>query len=158
MTGRLGAYLKNKNKSMFADKYQFNRKSLIVTIPGRPVPQKLIKTARKLIRPQDFINYKKAISLSVKAQLKKIKFNANNAIWSLSIYFCFFSKDSHKIGKPKISKPDIDNLIKGVLDALQGILYVNDSQVYKITARKFWGTKDETIIKLFLLSEEDRNK
>ena len=33
-------------------------------------------------------------------------------------------------------KPDIDNLIKLVLDALNGVFYVDDAQVMRITASK----------------------
>jgi Holliday junction resolvase RusA-like endonuclease len=38
--------------------------------------------------------------------------------------------------------PDIDNLLKLVMDALHGIVYENDSVVCDITARKFWLHKD----------------
>lgn len=36
-------------------------------------------------------------------------------------------------------RPDIDNLIKGVLDALNGIAYADDKQVWSVYARKWYG-------------------
>ena len=36
---------------------------------------------------------------------------------------------------------DIDNLMKGVMDALNGIVFVDDAQVIKLTARKIQSEK-----------------
>ena len=36
-------------------------------------------------------------------------------------------------------KPDIDNVLKAVMDALNGVAYKDDSRVVKITARKTYG-------------------
>lgn len=35
-------------------------------------------------------------------------------------------------------KPDIDNIIKSVTDALNGVAYVDDSQVVEIVAQKYY--------------------
>jgi Holliday junction resolvase RusA-like endonuclease len=37
-----------------------------------------------------------------------------------------------------ITKPDLDNLIKGVTDSLNGIMWRDDSQVTKVTAEKLY--------------------
>ena len=39
-------------------------------------------------------------------------------------------------------KPDLDNLVKSVLDGLNGILWEDDKQVAEIRARKFYGSDD----------------
>ena len=36
-------------------------------------------------------------------------------------------------------KPDIDKLLRGIGDALEGIVYVNDSQIIRIVGEKFYG-------------------
>ena len=42
----------------------------------------------------------------------------------------------------KETKPDLtDNLNKGVFDALEGIVYLNDSQICKIEAEKIYGNQ-----------------
>ena len=35
-----------------------------------------------------------------------------------------------------VKRPDVDNLIKSVMDALEGIFYANDSQIYKLNVEK----------------------
>lgn len=45
-------------------------------------------------------------------------------------------------------KPDIDNCIKLLLDALNGLCYKDDSQIIKITAEKHYANNPGTIIEL----------
>lgn len=40
------------------------------------------------------------------------------------------------------SKPDLDNLVKMVGDALNGVLWNDDSQIIKCTALKVWGDRE----------------
>lgn len=42
----------------------------------------------------------------------------------------------------KESRPDIDNLCKGVLDALNGVLYQDDSRIVNLSAVKVYGYSD----------------
>lgn len=42
-----------------------------------------------------------------------------------------------RMGTPHVSKPDLDNLVKGLMDAL----FVNDSFVWMIEATKFWDNR-----------------
>lgn len=44
----------------------------------------------------------------------------------------------------KAGKPDIDNLIKSIHDALNGIAWIDDSQVSWINAQKIIGAPDES--------------
>lgn len=39
-------------------------------------------------------------------------------------------------------RPDLDNLIKGVLDALNGVGFVDDAQIVKLTAEKNFSDRD----------------
>lgn len=47
-----------------------------------------------------------------------------------------------------ISRPDVDNYIKQVMDALNGIAYADDSQIVEITARKFYNHNPSTMIRI----------
>ena len=40
------------------------------------------------------------------------------------------------IGKPHSSKPDLDNLLKLLCDALNGIVFKDDSQIWNLTSEK----------------------
>jgi len=55
-----------------------------------------------------------------------------------------------KEGSPKLhtKKPDIDNLIKFVLDCLNGIAWKDDSQIVRIVAEKSYSEKPSTLIQI----------
>jgi len=46
----------------------------------------------------------------------------------------------------KATKPDVDNILKQLLDAMNGIVYTDDSQIVEIKASKWYSKKDEVII------------
>ena len=45
--------------------------------------------------------------------------------------------------EPHVKKPDCDNLAKGVMDALTGLLWKDDSQVFSINVAKYIASGDE---------------
>lgn len=49
-------------------------------------------------------------------------------------------------GEPHVSRPDLDNLVKTVADAINGIAYGDDSQIYKIEAEKFYAIVGMTAV------------
>lgn len=51
-------------------------------------------------------------------------------------------------GAWKYTKPDADNIIKIVKDAIEGIAYVNDAQVSAEQARKLLGEKPRLIVSI----------
>lgn len=52
-------------------------------------------------------------------------------------------------------KPDIDNIIKAVLDALNGVAYKDDTQVVQVMATKKYGDKAFVEVAIFELSTEE---
>ena len=54
--------------------------------------------------------------------------------------------------KPAV-KPDIDNVIKAVLDGLNGVAYHDDNQVIKVTAEKFYS--DNPFVSVEVLAENE---
>ena len=55
-----------------------------------------------------------------------------------------------------MKKPDIDNLIKFILDCLNGILFHDDSQVQIIHARKVYSDSPRTIIRAICIEEKNK--
>ena len=51
------------------------------------------------------------------------------------------------------SKPDIDNMIKFVLDSLNGIYFKDDSQVFIITAKKLYSERPRTEIEIEIIND-----
>ena len=78
----------------------------------------------------------------------------------LSITFCYRRPKNHYRSKNKelilkddapfykSSKADLDNLVKFVCDALNGIFYKDDSQIVSIYASKVWGAEDYVFVKV----------
>lgn len=57
------------------------------------------------------------------------------------------------MGKPKTTKPDMDNLVKLCQDALNQTAYTDDSRICKSTSTKIYGPEEMTIIRLKEASE-----
>ena len=50
---------------------------------------------------------------------------------------------------PKITKPDIDNEDKIILDALKGVVLEDDKSVHKHTSEKVWGLNNMIKVRIF---------
>lgn len=53
------------------------------------------------------------------------------------------------------TKPDIDNIAKSVLDALNGVAYIDDKQVYSLTCDKFFDTTSNTDYLIVIINYSD---
>ena len=51
-------------------------------------------------------------------------------------------------------KADIDNLVKAILDGLNGVAFLDDKQVYKIAAEKKWADSNSVDVMIFEKEEE----
>ena len=58
---------------------------------------------------------------------------------------------------PHVVKPDIDNVVKLVKDALNGLAWRDDSQVIAITGRKLYGEQPATSITITFLPTPERS-
>ena len=52
---------------------------------------------------------------------------------------------------PKTSKPDLDNIVKSVLDGLNKIAFVDDSQIVRQSAKKRYGNANEIIVSIEMI-------
>jgi Holliday junction resolvase RusA-like endonuclease len=70
------------------------------------------------------------------------------AIWIDAMYSIpqSWSKKRKLDPGPKISKPDIDNIAKSVLDGLNGLAFVDDAQIIHLSSKKRWGEWDKTYV------------
>ena len=70
---------------------------------------------------------------------------------SISAKIEFIYEKPKSVKKSKIYKdtrPDLDNLIKAVLDALNGVCYKDDGQIVELYAVKKYGTEDLIVLTL----------
>lgn len=56
-------------------------------------------------------------------------------------------------GKPHDHRPDVDNLIKTVMDGLNGTAYLDDSQVVSVIASKYYSMSPRTEVSLWLRAD-----
>jgi len=79
--------------------------------------------------------FKKAIRLTVNFSYIKPKSRKKNAYWT--------------------TKPDTDNLVKLVKDSMNGIFWIDDSQVVELIATKHYGEENYTEVILETLEDEN---
>lgn len=63
-------------------------------------------------------------------------------------YNCYFKAPKKNAQKYKTSRPDIDNLLKSVMDAGNEILWKDDAQIVEATVRKFYSEEDREYIEI----------
>lgn len=102
----------------------------------------------KFVKPnaQRYLAYKNFLQWQVKQQLKGKGILSGPL--SVSIWFTMpipksWSKKAkaNAVGEYHDKKPDADNLVKGVFDSLNKIVWQDDNQVAKVTATKIYGEK-----------------
>ena len=57
---------------------------------------------------------------------------------------------------PKTTKPDTDNLVKAVLDGMNGIVFKDDAQVTRVTALKAWSYRQNNTV-LVTISDDSED-
>lgn len=144
-------------------------------IPGKPMGKQRPKFSNagrfvKTYTPKETINYENRIISSYKEKygtLDHYAFNKSSKIFAnIKIYFelpksCYGKKGLNKDGREKIdgvyctTHKDIDNIVKIVFDALNGVCYTDDKQVVFLVAEKLW-TTDLPRIEVELTDECER--
>lgn len=92
---------------------------------------------------QRYLSYKQMIALQIRKQWKEPTPAACGvkATFFMPIPESWSKKKQREHdGKPVTVKPDIDNLIKGLFDAANGIIWQDDNQVIRCEAEKVYST------------------
>lgn len=127
-----------------------------VIIPGEPKgkgrPRMSTKTGRAYT-PQDTVNYENWVKLCYQDQSKEYLEGQIDA--TIVAYYSIPKSTSKKKMGSMLSgeirptkKPDLDNIVKGVLDSLNGIAYKDDSQVVKVVTEKFYAEQPRVELQL----------
>lgn len=115
----------------------------------------------RAITPEKTANYETLVRLSYQQKYAGCTFEKNVPLMAdITALFPIPKSASKKLQAKMLSgavrptkKPDCDNIIKAVLDALNGVAYYDDSQVVKICIRKRYDTNPRTIIEIIELKE-----
>lgn len=115
----------------------------VITVMGEPVPKQRVRVVNNhAYTPQKTKDAENKIAFRWVAKYKS-KIIENPVC--IEIVFAM-KKPKAKTTKYVQKRPDIDNLAKTVLDALNGIAYVDDKQVVKLVATKVWADEPSTTI------------
>jgi len=127
----------------------------------KPMAKQSFRTTRTGQKYLDasVIKYRKAIRNMAILQMRKQKAEKIEGAVNMNIVYSFRrpkslnKKERNEIdsGKtvPKTTKPDIDNLTKAILDALNGIVWKDDAQVTQINIQKIWSAKDQIEVEIW---------
>lgn len=92
---------------------------------------------------QRYLSYKDAIKWHVLSQVKQRE--PLEGPLSVDVLFCMpipqswsKKKQRESVGEYHMKKPDADNLIKGVFDSLNKLVWQDDNQVAKMSAMKLY--------------------
>lgn len=67
----------------------------------------------------------------------------------MEVCYYFSSKSKRQDGMPKITRPDTDNLVKGLKDCMtEAGFWLDDAQVYFETISKFWSLPESAGIEI----------
>lgn len=125
---------------------------VIYIIPGKPTPLARPRLSKYAIYdPQKEI--KEEVAWHLLRQRKKPYLLAGPLELNVTFYMKIPKSTSKKnklalINQPHPIKPDLDNLIKFILDVASGLLYKDDKSIATITARKLYGDIPRTLFTL----------
>ena len=121
-----------------------------ITVPGRPVPKARARTVRlKGGRSVSFTPDKTAAwELKIQAAAMEVR---PEKLWDEPLrmtteYILQRPKSKPKRVQHPATKPDLDNLDKSVKDALEGLIYTNDSRIVESRYCKRYGEPERVEI------------
>jgi Holliday junction resolvase RusA-like endonuclease len=132
-----------------------NRKLGLFTIDGKPVPK---QRPRFSMRSKRVYTPGKTLAAEERIRnLVSLEYSADPVAGPIYMMISFgmeIPKSWTKAKRqdaldgflPHTSTPDLDNLIKLVTDALNGVLYIDDSQIVRIDAAKLYMPAPATMI------------
>jgi len=121
---------------------------IILTVPGEPKGKarpKFDSRSRRAYTPSDTKKYEKQISDIYRLHYPELAFPDGALDLRIKAYFGVPKSDSAKTTLRKLAnvirptkKPDMDNIVKIVADALNGVAFRDDAQIVDCMVRKFY--------------------
>ena len=139
------------------------RNTLSFEIPGTPVGQgrprfTTINGHAKAYDPEKSQNYKAYVRMIATQAMQAIDFKMIEGACSIVI-MAFFEVPKSKSKKFKLAalnnkewptkKPDVDNIAKAIQDALNGLVYKDDSNIVYMSVSKYYNTNPKVLVKVW---------
>ena len=132
-------------------------KDYIFTVKGQPKGKGRPKFTKNghVYTPESTRIYEEEIKLRYKEKFKNEMLDGNIAV---EVFinkkpdsYLGIRKYNKLLGKYCNIKPDTDNVVKAVLDALNGVAYADDKNVVEIYAVKKYASESSLVIRLYEL-------
>jgi Holliday junction resolvase RusA-like endonuclease len=117
-----------------------------IFIPGEPIAQPRVKVSTRGGFARAYVDAKHPIH-AYKQAIRLAYVNSGGEVLEGPVsvrIVCWFerpkshSKKRRREREPKTTKPDLDNVGKAILDALNEIAYSDDGQVFMLTVEKWY--------------------
>ena len=133
---------------------------LLLEIPGAPVGQGRprftnINGHPKAYDPENSRNYKAYVRMLATQAMKDSDFTMIEGACSIKIV-AYFEVPKSKSKKFKLAalnnkewptkKPDVDNIAKAIQDALNGLVYKDDSNIVYMSVSKYYSTNPKVLV------------
>jgi Holliday junction resolvase RusA-like endonuclease len=145
-------------------------KILTFVVPGAPVPKGRPRMTRKgrVFTPAKTRTYERTIALSAQAAKSKL---AGGQLFDSAVMVtihCHFKmpkswsrkRKEAMLYEPHIQLPDLDNLVKSVLDGLNQTfgIWDDDKQVAAVTATKHWSEESSVLVRIEKIQSGSENE
>ena len=112
-----------------------------------PVPKARPRVSRRgTYTPTKTRNFEHAIAVMTQAQVECPYAKSDALLIEIDFYF---ERKKSVTRKYHTVKPDVDNLIKSLLDGMQqGGAFHSDSQIIEVRAKKHYGVKPSILVRL----------
>lgn len=127
------------------------------TVPGVPIPKarpRINTTSHRAYTPVKTKKFEELVRFEyLRSNEKKTEVGAVvlGVLFKMPIPVKTKKADVKKMMNGKllpIKRPDLDNLVKSILDGLNGVAYLDDNQVIEINAKKIYSETPETVVTL----------
>ena len=131
--------------------------AIAFVVPGEPVPQPRPRVSTRGGFARAYVPAKHPVHAyrqAIAAAAKEAGVEETSEPISVTIDAVFVRPKSHmrksgvRSDAPKLPRPDVDNIAKAVLDALQDVIG-DDTSVRRLTVEKMYGDEASTTIKIF---------
>ena len=128
-------------------------------VPGVPVPKaRAVRTKIRInITPKATLAYENLVRTTFTSKFGFAP--PSDEPMALIVSFAFPRPKSApkklKHGDPVVKRPDLDNLVKAVLDGLNGVAFTDDKQIAMISGRKLYGEIPGAYITLRLMAGKE---
>tara|TARA_R100001143_G_C3332795_1_gene120309 strand:- start:238 stop:747 length:510 start_codon:yes stop_codon:yes gene_type:complete len=144
-------------------------KILTFVLPGVPVPKGRPRMTRRghVFTPQKTVSYERSIALAAQAAKSKL---AGGQLFDSAVMVtihCHFGmpkswsrkRKEAMLYEPHIQLPDLDNLVKSVLDGLNQTygIWDDDKQVAAVTATKHWSEESSVLVRIEKVNDGSHN-